>query len=369
MKTIHINTIRPYDVHIGAGLMDQLADLLPPKVTKAGLRGAKAVLITDENVDSLYGERVSEKLETLGFQVMKAVVPAGETAKSGEAYLKLLSFMADRHVSRSDMIFALGGGVVGDLAGFLAATFLRGIDFVQLPTTLLAAVDSSVGGKTAINLPEGKNLVGAFYQPVGVIMDVRLLDTLSREIFIDGCAEVIKYGMIWDRALFDKLERHVLPDKRQDEELMTEIIARCVEIKEEVVSQDEREKGLRALLNFGHTIGHAVEKNSGFSISHGKAVAIGMIMATKAAEQAGICEKGVGQTLERILTAYGLPVTTDFPGRALGEAMLADKKIDGAKIHLILPKKIGECYIHDMKTAEMETFLLGAEGTDGDYAK
>lgn len=363
IKTIHVNTARPYDVYIGPGLISQMGRLLPPSVISAGKKGAKAVVVTDENVEPLYFKKVEKVLEDLGFCVLKAVVPSGEIAKSGQQYLKLLSFMADAHVSRSDMIFALGGGVVGDLSGFLAATFLRGIDFVQIPTTLLAAVDSSVGGKTAINLPEGKNLVGAFYQPASVIMDIDTLDTLSQDIFADGCAEVIKYGMIWDEALFDRLSQSVLTDRRDDPKLVTEIIARCVAIKQEVVSQDEREKGLRAMLNFGHTIGHSIEKNSGFLISHGKAVAMGMVIATRAAEDAGICEKGVTEHLTALLAAYGLPVKTEYSADQLGEGMLSDKKIEGEKIHLILPKKVGVCYIHDMKTTDVKGFLLG-QNTD-----
>ncbi|MGN1144125.1 MAG: 3-dehydroquinate synthase family protein, partial [Anaerovoracaceae bacterium] len=197
-KTIHVDTARPYDVHIGAGLLDKLAELLPEKIRTVAGRGGKAVLLTDEHVDPLYGDRTAQNLSALGFQVLRTVVPAGETAKSGDCYLRQLSFMAENHVSRQDVIFALGGGVVGDLSGFLAATYQRGIPFVQLPTTLLSAVDSSVGGKTAINLPEGKNLVGAFYQPAAVIMDTDTLDTLEPSVFADGCAEVIKYGMIWD---------------------------------------------------------------------------------------------------------------------------------------------------------------------------
>ena len=206
MKTVHINTKQPYDVYIGPGLLDRMPQLLPEKTCKVGEKGGKAVLITDTNVEPLYAERVQMVLERSGFQVLKAVVPAGEEAKSGEWYLRLLSFMAAEHVSRSDVIFALGGGVVGDLSGFLAASYQRGIDFVQIPTTLLSAVDSSVGGKTAINLPEGKNLAGAFKQPVAVIMDTDTLQTLKTEVFADGCAEVIKYGMIWDTGLFRKLQ-------------------------------------------------------------------------------------------------------------------------------------------------------------------
>lgn len=361
MKKVHINTSRPYDVHIGPGLLKKMKDLLPEKTLAIGAAGGIGVLITDENVNALYGHGVEKEIEELGFQVLRFVVPSGEEAKSGEWYLKALSFLAANHVSRGDVIFALGGGVVGDLSGFLAATFLRGIDFVQLPTTLLSAVDSSVGGKTAINLPEGKNLVGAFYQPVAVIMDTDTLDTLEPSVFADGCAEVLKYGMIWDGTFYEELKEYVLtkPEHRGDVERMTSVIARCVAIKAEVVSQDEKDKGLRNLLNFGHTIGHSIEKNSGFGISHGSAVAMGMVVATRAAEQAGICQAGATENLVNTLQDYGLPVETEYGAEVLKEGMLSDKKIEGAKINLILPRTIGECYIHKMSTNELGTFLLG----------
>ena len=355
MERIRVNTGSPYDVMIGPGLLHQLDQLLPPTILK---RGGISVLITDENVEPLYCEQVEQALRFCGFHVLKAVVPSGEEAKSGEWYLKLLSFMAKNHVTRQDTIFALGGGVVGDLSGFLAATFLRGISFVQLPTTLLSAVDSSVGGKTAINLAEGKNLVGAFYQPAAVIMDTDTLHTLDTETFADGCAEIIKYAMIWDETLFQMLKEYILPECREDNQRIEQVISRCVSIKQEVVSQDERDKGLRNILNFGHTIGHSIEKNSGFVVSHGKAVAIGMALVTKAAERAGICKLGVSRALTELLTAYGLPTETTYSVECLEEGLLSDKKIEGKQIHLILPKEIGNCYIHNMELADLKRFFM-----------
>lgn len=359
IKTIHIDTARPYDVHIGAGILEDLGQLLPEKLLRTAGDGGRAVLITDENVGPLYEERVAELLSGLGFDVLKARVPAGETAKSGQWYLRMLSFLAQNHVSRRDVLFALGGGVVGDLTGFLAASYQRGTSFVQLPTTLLSAVDSSVGGKTAINLPEGKNLVGAFYQPEAVIMDIKTLDTLEPSVFADGCAEVIKYGMIWDEKLFRLLEDQVLPRRRQDEDLLTEVTCRCVDIKRQVVVQDELDKGHRNLLNFGHTIGHSIEKNSGFEISHGSAVAMGMAMVTEAAETAGICQAGTGAALRILLESYGLPARAPFTTEQLLEGMLSDKKIEGQKINLILPRKIGECFIEHMTVGEAQKLLAG----------
>ena len=361
MKTIHINTASPYDVHIGSGLLDSMGELLPEKILRGAEAGGKAVLITDTNVEPLYGARVSKSLEKLGFHVLKAVIPAGEESKSGEQYLSLLSFMAAEHVTRSDVIFALGGGVVGDLSGFLAATYQRGIDFVQIPTTLLAAVDSSVGGKTAINLPEGKNLAGAFKQPVCVIMDTDTLETLDEAVFADGCAEAIKYGMIWDGALFEVLQNHVLtePEQRKNTALLTDVISRCVDIKREIVIQDELDKGIRNILNFGHTVGHSIEKNSGFEISHGRAVAMGMAIVTEAAEKAGICQAGAAEELRELLTAYGLPVEAPFTVEELLEGMLSDKKIEGQKINLIVPQQIGCCIIRRMSVSNAQNLLAG----------
>ena len=365
MEKIRINTEKPYDVWIGSGLLSRFGQLLPENLLK---RGGKAVVITDENVGPLYYEKVKKELENCGFSVIKAIVPAGEEAKSGEQYLRLLSFLAANHVSRGDVIFALGGGVPGDLSGFLAATFLRGIHFVQLPTTLLAAVDSSVGGKTAINLPEGKNLAGAFYQPSAVILDTDALDTLSRDVFTDGCAEVIKYAMIRDQELFALLAQNKLPECRGNVRLIERVISRCVEIKRQVVSMDEKDKGLRNLLNFGHTVGHAVEKSSGFSVSHGKAVAIGMTAACRFAEKEKICPPGVTETLKELLNYYDLPVSAQYPAETICEGILSDKKIEGNRLHFILPRNIGDCFIYDMEISQLKDFLL-AEDLNGDTVR
>lgn len=360
-KTIHINTEKPYDVHIGSGLLGLMESLLPEKILKAAANGGKAVVITDENVAGLYAAPVCAKLAELGFSVVQAVVPAGEEAKSGAEYLRLLSLMAGAQVKRSDVIFALGGGVVGDLAGFLAATYQRGMEFVQLPTTLLSAVDSSVGGKTAINLPEGKNLAGAFKQPACVIMDTDTLDTLDPSVFADGCAEVIKYAMIWDEDFFRTLEEQVLTLSpwRQDPSYITDVIARCVDRKRQVVIEDEQDRGIRNLLNFGHTLGHSIEKRSGFTISHGSAVAMGMALVTDLAEEAGICEKGTGGALKILLGKYGLPAAAPFSTGELAEGMVSDKKIEGQEINLILPRRIGSCTIERMGVAEAQAFLAG----------
>jgi 3-dehydroquinate synthase len=299
-------------------------------------------------------------LADLGFHVLKRVVPAGEESKSGEQYLRLLSFMAAEHVTRSDVIFALGGGVVGDLSGFLAATYQRGIDFVQLPTTLLAAVDSSVGGKTAINLPEGKNLAGTFKQPACVIMDTDTLETLDESVFADGCAEVIKYGMIWDGELFEMLQNHVLtePEQRKNTVLLIDVISCCVDIKREIVIQDELDKGIRNILNFGHTVGHSIEKKSGFEISHGAAVAMGMAIVTEAAEKVGICGDGITEELRGLLTAYGLPVEAPFAVEELIEGILSDKKID-YEDEVVIQYSVQSITEKDIYTNLTDTIVVG----------
>lgn len=262
MTTVTVRASRPYEVTIGRGLLDTVG-----RQAAGQWKGRSAAVVSDSTVAPLYLNRVKDSLERAGFQVHSFVFPAGEDQKNGGTYLKLLEFLAARRLTRADGLIALGGGVVGDLAGFAAATFLRGIGFLQLPTTLLAAVDSSVGGKTAIDLTNGKNLAGAFYQPQAVLCDLDTLDTLPAEVFADGCAEVIKYGMIGDPALLARLET---VDFRADPE---ELVARCVAQKRNLVEQDEFDTGARQLLNLGHTLGHGVEACSGYTVSHGRAVA------------------------------------------------------------------------------------------------
>ena len=258
MISIDVKTSKAYQVHIGSGLLSQLGQRL-----RDVCQAQKAVIVSDTNVFPLYGEIAFKSLENAGFQVLSFVFPAGEESKNAATYLQLLNFLAESQVTRSDCLVALGGGVVGDLTGFAAATYLRGIAYVQVPTTLLAAVDSSVGGKTAIDLPAGKNLVGAFCQPKMVLCDPDTLKTLPEDIFRDGCAEVIKYGVLYDPKLFEELTERGLSFPRET------VIARCVELKRNVVMEDEFDTGSRMKLNFGHTIGHGVEAKSNFAVSHG----------------------------------------------------------------------------------------------------
>ena len=348
MITVPVKASKEYKIHIGTGLMDRAGEYLRT-VTK----GDSVMLVCGDIVNSLYADRVTAALEQAGYRVARFVYPHGEQSKTPETYLALLNAMAEQGITRSDTVLALGGGVTGDLAGFAAATYQRGIQYVQMPTTLLAAVDSSVGGKTAIDLPAGKNLVGAFYQPAMVLCDLDALTTLPKDVFADGCAEVIKYGVIWDEALFDRLGAGV-------ESQTAEVIARCVTIKAEVVGQDEFDNGLRGILNFGHTVGHAIEKCSDFAVSHGSAVAMGMVIVTKAAVLAGICEASVFDRVLALVRSYDLPVTAPYDGDTLLAAMRADKKRAGAKISLILPEAIGRVRIEKMTLEEMDAFLRPA---------
>ena len=275
-STVTVDASRTYNVLIGTGLIDCLGQLAGETVAPG-----TAVLVTDDTVNALYGDRAVHSLQSAGFRVHRIVFPHGEESKTLESYMRLLNFCAEVGITRSDCLFALGGGVIGDLTGFAAATFLRGIRFLQIPTTLLAAVDSSVGGKTGVDLPSGKNLVGAFWQPSLVICDYQLLDTLPAPIFADGCAEVIKYAVINDKDLFSLLKKPIKPQ-------LGPIIRRCVENKRDIVRADERDTGCRQLLNLGHTFGHAVEACSNFAISHGSAVAIGINIVSSAAASRGL---------------------------------------------------------------------------------
>ena len=345
MITVPVKASKEYEIHIGTGLMDKAGEYLRT-VTK----GDSVMLVCGDIVSALHADRVTDSLTKAGYRVERFVYPHGEQSKTPETYFALLNALAQAGMTRSDTIVALGGGVTGDLAGFAAATYQRGICYVQMPTTLLAAVDSSVGGKTAIDLPAGKNLAGAFYQPAMVLCDLDALATLPDEVFIDGCAEVIKYGVIWDEAFFERLKHGIKVH-------LEEIIARCVTIKAEVVNQDEFDNGLRGILNFGHTVGHAVEKCSDFAVSHGCAVAIGMVIVSKAAALAGICDGTVFDCVLKLVQTYGLPTATDFAPDALLQAMLSDKKRAGAKISLIIPERIGRVRIEKMGLEDMDRFL------------
>ena len=346
MTTVTVHASRIYDVQIGAGLLvnagASLTALLPPPRT--------VMVVSDDTVFSLWGNTLTVSLEAAGYTVKRFVFPHGEASKTTDTVVALWNALAEAGLTRTDCMAALGGGVVGDLCGFAAATFLRGIPFVQFPTTLLAMVDSSVGGKTGADLPAGKNLVGAFNQPIGVFCDTDTLSTLPDNIYADGCAEVIKYGYINDPELLCTLEKDFSAAPEA-------VIARCVADKRDVVEADERDTGKRQLLNLGHTAGHAVEACSDFAISHGSAVAIGMVLMTRAAIAHGLCDPAVLSHMERMLHAYHLPTECPFDAKALAAVAMGDKKRAGKRITLVLPKTVGESVLYPIEAKDLEAFF------------
>ena len=341
---VKVEASKTYDVYIESGASKRIGEFLDSMYP-----GRKVALISDDNVAPIYLDKIKRTISS-EHETVEFILPNGEASKNGENYLRILNFLAKERLTRKDLIVGVGGGVVGDLSGFAAATYLRGISYINIPTSLLAMVDSSVGGKTAIDLDEGKNLAGAFYQPELVLCDYDVLDTLPDEIYRDGCAEVIKYGMIWDRELFDHLSEGVFTDREK-------VIGRCIEIKRDVVNEDEKDLGIRQILNFGHTIGHAVEKCSSFEISHGKAVAIGMAMITRAAYKKGYCEREVVDRLEDILDVYGLPKTCGFSADELASVSLSDKKRAGKTINFIIPREIGKVEIVKTPVEEIREII------------
>ncbi|MBE6830948.1 MAG: 3-dehydroquinate synthase [Ruminococcaceae bacterium] len=331
-----VHTSGAYRIIIERGCMDA-AGAHAGELFKAG---AKTVVIGDSNVLPLYGKRVLDSLEAAGFSASLFSFPAGEESKRLSSIEAMYAECAARGLTRSDFIVALGGGVTGDMAGFAAATFLRGIPFMQIPTTLLAQIDSSVGGKTGVDLPQGKNLVGAFHQPRLVLIDPDTLSTLSPRYFSDGMAEAIKYGCIKSRVLFDMIVREEISQK------IEELIFHCVDIKREVVERDEFDTGERMLLNFGHTFGHALEKLYDFKkLSHGEAVGIGMVMMAKCGENAGITKAGTTDEIIAALKKYNLPVKDEMPVNRILEATALDKKSSGGMISLIMLREIGESFV------------------------
>ena len=328
-----------YPIYIGRGMLSQAAERISEIY-----QGKKIMIISDDRVYSYYGERLKHILAEK-FECHDIVIPHGESSKSIHILPGVYSQMLKAKISRTDLIVALGGGVVGDLAGFVAATYLRGIKFVQIPTSILAQVDSSVGGKVAVDLPEGKNLVGAFYQPQMVLIDPDVLDTLPERYVIDGMGEVIKYGCIKNAALFDELESCGSYEKLK--ERMTEVIAACVDIKRVVVENDEFDFGERILLNFGHTLAHAIEQYYHYEReSHGEAVAIGMYQITRIAEEKGLTKEGSGERIRKVLESYGLPVEANIPMCELTDAMKLDKKNLNNQLKVVLLREIGDSYVY-----------------------
>lgn len=335
---------RSYPIHLGTGLLARLDELLKPVV-----RGKKCLIVTDATVAPLYAEACAASLTKLGISSATAVIPAGESSKSGEQLFQLYDAAIANGMDRKSFIVALGGGVVGDLAGYAAASFLRGIQLIQIPTTLLSMVDSAVGGKTGINLPQGKNLIGAFHQPSLVVCDIGVLKTLPRRELVAGLAEVVKYGVIWDADLFALLEREaeVLvggADLEVRATLFAHLVKRSCEIKAEVVSKDEREDSLRAILNFGHTMGHAIEAVAGYGkFLHGEAISVGMVYAAKLSVALRGMPQADANRLTNLLARLGLPTSASgLDWAALRRAMGVDKKNTLGKLKFVLAKRIGE---------------------------
>ena len=350
MQKITVKASGGYDVLIGSGLLADCGRYIK-EVTKA----EKLALITDDNVDGFHGEKVEKALKIEGFEVCRFVFPHGEQSKTTDTLVKIWNFLCENNITRSDCLVALGGGVTGDMTGFAAATYLRGMDFVQLPTTLLAQVDSSVGGKTGVDLRGGKNLVGAFKQPKLVLCDIDALDTLSEEFFVDGMGEVVKHGMIKSAKLFEQLEKYNLKSLRENKEVLEDIISQNIAIKRDVVQADEFDRGERMLLNFGHTLGHSIEQYYNYTgITHGQAVAAGMKMITQVAESHGIAEAGTLERLKKCLDLYGLNVTVEPTMDQLGEACLNDKKRFGDTINIVICCDVGASML---KKIPVEAFL------------
>lgn len=350
MRTLHVFATTEYDVCVSNGCLSECGSFI-----RRINRGSLALIVSDDTVWSLYGEQVSSSLSAEGYTVFSYTVLPGDTSKSVENWCSVLHALSVNIFSRNDVIIALGGGVVSDLAGFAAACYMRGIPWICIPTTLLSMADASIGGKTAINIPEGKNLVGAFCQPSGVIIDPDCLKSLPEREVSNGFAEVVKCAMLSGETLLSEL--------RDGNYSMEDVIYRCLSYKQQLIAQDEFDTGVRQLLNFGHTLGHALETVSGYSLPHGYAVSIGMASVTQAAESAGICEKGTFRVLSDLLSRFGLP--TAIPAvislDELRRQIRRDKKHSGNTINAIIPVKAGECRVLPFASDEFCSFLgLGA---------
>ncbi|HEY4234347.1 MAG TPA: 3-dehydroquinate synthase [Lacipirellulaceae bacterium] len=361
MPTVHVNLgPRSYDIEIGSGNLTSVARFID-----AEREDAHAVIITDANVDQLYAEPVAAALSEVGCEIDLLIVDPGEQSKSIDTAIELWERMLDEGTDRKSTVVAVGGGVIGDLAGFAAATFARGLPFVQVPTTLLAQVDSSVGGKVGINLPGAKNMIGAFWQPRGVVIDVGVLATLPDREFRAGMAEVVKYGVIQDADFFAYLEKNVAQINGRDAATLTHIVERCCQLKADVVEHDEREEtGLRAILNYGHTFCHALEAATGYnSLLHGEGVAIGMLCASRLAERMGRVDAAFTKRQYSLLQAFGLPTAVpDLPHEELVELMYRDKKVERGKLRFVLPSRMG--HVEVVRGVEIEDILM-ALGADG----
>ncbi len=353
MKTLTVDLPgRAYDIHIGRGLLNEAGERCRAVLPKA----ERLAVVTDSTVGPLYGERLVKSMEAAGYQAALIPVPAGEGSKTVPMLERLYNAFMDFGLTRTDAVVALGGGVVGDLAGFAAATILRGVDFVQIPTTLLAQVDSSVGGKVAVDLKAGKNLAGAFWQPRLVLMDPSVLGTLEDHAFSDGMAEVIKYGCIFDADFYSFLEQR--PSRDQVMAEIEHVLYTCCDLKRRVVLEDERDTGARMLLNFGHTLGHAYELAGRYETwTHGQAVAAGMVKAARLGTALGVTPEGTAERIGVLLGCFGLPLEIPCTAEEYAAAVGLDKKGAGRDISVILLEEIGRAAARKMPKAELLALL------------
>ena len=348
METLTVRTRQPYRVLIENGLLDRIGQELcrvcPP---------CRAAVVSDDTVDARYGDRAAASLASAGYETLRFVFPHGEASKNLQTYGQLMTFLCQNNLTRGDMLISLGGGVTGDLAGFAAATYLRGVRYAQIPTTLLAMVDSSVGGKTAVDLPGAKNACGAFWQPSLVLCDPMLLATLPEAEVSNGLAECVKHAVLEDPALLS-LTSLPLADAQG-------LIARSIAIKESYVCTDERDVGRRQFLNLGHTVGHAAEALSGYRMRHGEGVAMGMAYMARIACALSLCGADTVQAIENALTAANLPVDCPYSAKDLCAYVLRDKKRRGQEITLVLPEKIGKCRLHTVQIGDLPALLALGE--------
>lgn len=351
---------RSYEVHVGCGILDEVGPLV-----RAAAGGTVAGVVCDSNVAPLYSTRVLDSLSTAGYQTSLITFPAGEENKRFSTLEQILEGLADAQLSRDDVVVAVGGGVTGDMAGLAAALCLRGIKVAQVPTSLLAMVDSSVGGKTAVDLRAGKNLAGAFLQPCVVVADVECLHTLEQDLFADSCGEVIKHGVLADPELFDELVANPLTSSARTDEQVAHVVAKNVAIKRDVVNADETERGLRQTLNLGHTLGHAIEAASDYQLGHGSSVAAGLCCVARATEQLGWTEVGTTQRIVRACEAHGLPTDTFLPHETILRYATHDKKRHGGTVNLVVPIRIGKVEIRTVTLDELAEIIRLGCGTQG----
>ncbi len=347
MRKICVETDNPYEIIVQRGVFEHCSEII-----SAFFDSRNTVIVTDETVYRIYGKILEDKLLNEGFKVGVFILKDGEQSKNLDNLSLLYEFLSKSQITRDDFIIALGGGVVGDLAGFAAASFLRGISFIQIPTTLVAQVDSSIGGKTAINIKSGKNLVGAFHQPSLVICDPDLLSTLSPKTFCDGMGEVIKYAVAFSELLFIKLSKTNIYD------ILEEVIFECILCKKNIVENDERDLDNRMKLNLGHTVGHAIEKYNNYkNITHGQAVSIGMVYIMQQGEKLGITRKNETEKLKRLLEKFNLPTTADISHENIFYNSLSDKKRRGNNITIVIVSEIGKSHLLTLNLDEYKNFL------------